>query len=109
MPKTPGPGLPRTRLLLVTFDLRRPSSGDPRYRRIDRHLAAIGALHRPVKQTRLVVTTQSARSVARAVRARAGANASVLVAEMGRGTAVHVPDPVTRMAVRRLIRLHGIR
>ena len=97
----------RGHLLMVTFDLPNPVPGDHRYRDIDRYLASLGTVIRPLKQTRLLITAVSAAMVLRGVHARIGLHGSVGAIQVSRLTRIHIADPAMRLVVRRAIRRYG--
>ena len=97
----------RDRLLLITFDLPNPVPGDSRYRDIDRYLDAIGSVMRPLKQTRLVITSVSEDMIVASIRARIGIRGGVTAVRVSRRSRIFVDDPGLRAAVRRAIRRHG--
>lgn len=97
----------RDRLLLVTFDLPNPVPGDSRYRDIDRYLGSIGTVMRPLKQTRLVVTSVSEAMVVGSIRARIGMRGGVTAVRVSRRSRIFVNDPGVRAAVHQAIRRHG--
>lgn len=101
--------LPIDRLFLVTFDVPGARGGDRRYRRVDRYLQTIGAMHKPAKQVRLVVTDAPPGAIERGVRHRVGPGGSVMVLRIGVFSSVDIPDPGIRRSIRSLIRRYGRR
>jgi hypothetical protein len=92
---------------MVTFDLPNPIPGDRRYGDIDRYLGSVGIVMKPLKQTRLVITSMSADMILLGIRARIGIHGGVAAIRVSRRSRIFVADPVTRLAVRRAIRRHG--
>ena len=67
------------RLLLVTFDLTGTVPGDPRYDQADAALALHGAVFRPVKQLRLLITRSTSRRVKASLDQRLGRQTTIFV------------------------------
>jgi hypothetical protein len=78
-PMTVRPRIRPLRLLLVTFDLRNTTSGDPRYKAADGTMALYGQLFRPVKQNRLLITNVPARRIRAGVEQRIGIDTSIMI------------------------------
>jgi hypothetical protein len=70
---------PRSRVLLVIFDLSNTAPGDPRYSQADDALKTHGQLFRPIKQLRLLVTTRPSRIVKASLDQRLGSNISLMI------------------------------
>ena len=98
---------PPPRLFLVTFDVPGARGGDPRYHRVDRYLQSIGAMYKPAKQVRLIVTDAPPGVIEGGIRHRIGAGGGVMVLRVGAFSSVDLPDPGARRRVRSLIRRHG--
>jgi hypothetical protein len=97
----------RDRLLLITFDLPNPVPGDPRYRDVDRYLRLVGTVMRPLKQTRLVITSVSESMIVGSISVRIGMGGGVAAVRVSRRSRIHVNDPGIRAAVRQAIRRYG--
>lgn len=97
----------RNYLLLVTFDLPNPVPGDPRYRNIDRYLGSLGTVIRPLKQTRLVITSAPADAVVLGIRTHIGIRGGVAAIRVSRRSRTYLADPAMRMTIRRAIRQYG--
>ncbi|UYY58007.1 hypothetical protein [Sphingomonas sp. S2-65] len=99
--------LSRLRLYIVTFDLNQPSPGDLRYRRVDGYLRTVGAVVRPCKQTRMVVTRSNAAGLRAGIRSIIGARGDIAVFPVSRRSSMDIRDPGIRAAVRQAIARHG--
>ena len=97
------------RLLFISFDLPNSKPGDARYRDVDRYLAGLGSLVRPLKQTRLLVTTHSEGAVLAGIRARIGMRGGVFVARVSRASRFFSWDTAIRAMIRQAIRRFGSR
>jgi hypothetical protein len=97
------------RLFLITFDIPGARPGDRRYGDVDRYLARIGAVHKPLKQVRLIVTDAPPPAMTRAIRWRIGMRGNISVLRIARYSTVDFADPVIQATVRSLIRRHGRR
>ena len=101
------PGRVMPRLFLITFDIPGARPGDKRYGDVDRGLRRLGALYKPLKQVRLLVSDKLPHRIGRRVRHYIGPVGSVTVLRIGRFSIVDIADPAVHSAIRSLIRQHG--
>lgn len=97
----------RLRLYIVTFDLNQPRPGDLRYRRVDGYFRSVGAVVRPFKQTRMIVTRLSGPALRAGVRAIIGGRGDIGVFPVSVRSAIDIRDPGIRAAVRQAITQYG--